>query len=216
MAVTKSESRVQACIDVALEYFTVELNQPSIQSEMTLRAILSQCIARFSAIYALDDGDRLLADAANQKRVLDTIFDSDSRAFVTEDCIFMLEHLDDHAKTTLLSQAVGGLILIFQRLSTTGSKVTPGALSRELQLFAESEERHAMLGAIASSHVLQFCYMKGEIASLIVQAIKCEEHDDVPLTTMGQERLRDGVSWVSYRPCRDMGMPWGFTIMAIN
>ncbi len=201
---------------MALGHFTLESNHPSIQSETTLKAILSRCFSQFSTIFGLEKGQKLLADPVNQRRVFDTIFDSDSRAFVTEDCLFMLEHLDDHAKATLLAQAVAGLVMVFERLRATDTELTDRIFSRELQLFSECEERHAMLTAIGSSPILESCYMKSQIADLITQAVKEETHDNLPLMTIGEERLNDGVSWVSYRPCRDMGLFGGFTIMAIN
>ncbi len=36
----------------------------------------------------------------------------------------MLEHLDGHAKATLLAQAVAGMIMVFQRLRSAGAEIT--------------------------------------------------------------------------------------------
>ena len=192
------------------------MGQPSIQSGVTLWAVLQQCFSTFSSILGLNDRRQILADSANQKRVLAAIFDSDSRAFVTEDALFMLDHIDEHAKATLLAQAVAGLVMVLRRLCSAELELAPGVLSRELRLFTESEERREMLAAIEHSPVLLSCYMKSEIADLMISAITDKHQASLPLTTIGEERLSDGISWVSYRPCRDMGMPFGFTILALN
>ena len=205
-----------ACIDATLPYFALEMGQPSTLPGYTLWSILSQCFAQFSSIFQLDDRNLVLATAANQKKFLGSIFSSDSLALVTQDSLFILDHLDGHARAMLLAQAVAGMVMVFHRLAAAGTEITSGLLSRQLRLFSESQELRGMLSAVEGSPVLKTCYVKSEIASMITRAARSEQHFQLPLTTVGEERLSDGISWVSYRPCQDMGMPWGFTIMALN
>jgi hypothetical protein len=124
--------------------------------------------------------------------------------------------LDDHDKSCLFVQAVAGMVLIFRRLSMAATVLLPSAFSRELQSFAACEQRRAALDRIGSSSLFSSCYTKAAVVDFLVAAID-EHHDTLALRTTGADLLlNDSVACVSDRPCKNMGLPWGFTIMALN
>jgi hypothetical protein len=208
-----------ASIEASLEFYIVESSRVSILPESSLLDLLSRCFAKFTRIFNIDDSHAVLSSPAALERMVDAIFDTQSRAFITENSLPMIAGLDDQAKACLLSQAIAGLVLIFRRLASSGVELSHGRLSKELQLFSESEQRQNMLEKIEGSHVLVSCATRNQLVSLLKNAVEDttrKHHDELPLSMLGEDLLNDGVAWVSDRPCRNMGLPWGFTIMAIN
>jgi hypothetical protein len=131
----------------------------------------------------------------------------------------ILAGLDDHDKSCLFVQAVAGMTLLFRRLSSVGSVLSDAIFSRELQRFAESEHRRLMLEKIGGSSLFSSCYTKSSIVDFVMAAIEEQEvvrRDRLPLSNAGEDLLSDAVAWVSDRPCKNMGLPWGFTIMTLN
>jgi len=191
----------------------------SIPQETTLFDLLRQCFDNFVNIFAIKDEDNILLDTSNLERVLSSIFDTESRAFVTEKSLRIVDGLNDHDKVCLFVQAVTGMAIVFQRLSAFEAGISQGLLSRELQLFSEKEDRHAVLDKVAGSHLLTSCYTKEEIADFlgeIVQDYTTVRPDELPRTVVGDEIAGDSDAWDIDRPCKKMGLPWGFTIMTIN
>ena len=126
--------------------------------------------------------------------------------------------LDDHDKSCLFVQAVAGMVLIFARLSTAATVLLPSVFSRELQLFAECEQRRAALEKIGGSSLFSSCYTKSDVVDFLLATIDEGHHGSQALSTAGGADLllNDSVACVSDRPCKNMGLPWGFTIMALN
>ena len=212
-------TQVPEYVEISTEYFSLDMGHLSVQPEVTLWSLLDHCFARFKAVFNFDDRAGVLQGCTALHRILDSIFDTESRAFVTEDSLPILSRLDDQAKACLLAQAIGGMILIFRRLSQAGFELSPGHFSRELQLFAESEQRRSLLAKVESSPVLGSCYLNSQVSAMITSAMEgCGQTDEeaLPLRTIGEDIFRDDAAWVSDRPCKNMGMPWGFTIMAVN
>ena len=109
--------------------------------------------------------------------------------------------------------------------------------SRELQLFAESEQRRTMLNRVVGETSLLngHCYTQEELVRFVM-ATTVEDVDDrssscsslqrgyadgsdlylLRLNAVGEDLLSESVAWVSDRSCKNMGLPWGFTIMALN
>lgn len=191
----------------------------SIPQETTLFDLLRQCFNNFVKIFAIKDEDNILLDTSNLERVLSSIFDTESRAFVTEKSLRIVDELKDHAKVCLFVQAVTGMAIVFQRLSLFEAGISQGFLSRELELFSENEDRHDVLDKVAGSHLLTSCYNNEEIVDFlgeIVQDYTTVRPDELPRTTVGEAIGGDSDAWDIDRPCKKMGLPWGFTIMAIN
>ncbi len=191
----------------------------SIPAETSLFSLLDQSFTKITGIFNLNDPYAILKEPSALERILSSIFDTTSRAFVTEKSVRILAGLDDHDKSCLYLQAVAGMVLIFQRLRSASTLLSSGLLSRELQLFAESEQRSAVLDKIGGSSLFSSCYTKTAIVDFVLAAVEEREvahHDSLSLNSTGADLLSDSVAWVSDRPCKNMGMPWGFTIMALN
>lgn len=202
-----------------MAFLSVNLGRLSIPAETSLFAILNQCFTKIKAIFNLNDPRGLLAGTTTLERILRSIFDTTSLAFVTEKSVRILRGLDNHDKLRLYVQAVAGIVLIFRRLKSTGIELSPSLLSRELQLFAESDQRHAVLDKIGGSSSFTTCRTKKSMVDFVMAAIEGRDvvhHGDLPLNAAGEDLWIDGAGWISDRPRKNMGLPWGFTIMAIN
>lgn len=195
------------------------MGRPCIPAETSLFSLLKQCFTKVVAIFNLNDPQGVLEQPSALERILTSVFDTATRAFVTEKSVQALASLDDHEKSCLFVQAVAGMVMVFRRLSAAGRELSPSLFSRELQLFAESEERHGVLDKIGGSSLFCSCYTKDCMVDFVMTAVDDREvghHDSLPLNAVGEELLSNSVAWVSDRPCKNMGLPWGFTIMAIN
>lgn len=152
--------------------------------------------------------------------MLTAIFDATTRSIVLETEPELQDRIDGQAKAILLAQAVAGLICTFRRLVRRG-EISQGVLSGELQLFSESEERRRMLEVVERSHLFGYCLSRGQVGELILTAVESggEGMGMLPSTTVGEDDVFvrcGGVEKIGGRPYQDLGLPWGFTIMAIN
>ncbi|KXX72822.1 hypothetical protein MMYC01_210306 [Madurella mycetomatis] len=175
-----------------MSFLNFDMGRLCVPAETPLFGLLGQCFDRFTAIFNLEDPCNILAESSTLERILSSI------------------------STPRLSP---GMALIFQRLGSAGRELSASLLSRELQLFSESEKRRAVLEKIVGTHLLSSCYTKNAIVEFVVEAVEGSElghYDTLPLSKAGEDLLSDGVAWVIDRPCKNMGLPWGFTIMAIN
>ncbi|KAK4040106.1 hypothetical protein C8A01DRAFT_35887 [Parachaetomium inaequale] len=211
--------KCQASIEASMDSLSLTLGRLSIPAEACLFSLLSQSFAKIRGIFNLNDPSGVLAEPSTLDRVLNSIFDTTALPLVTEKSVLIAAGLDDHDKSCLFVQAVAGMVLIFRHLSPAGTVVSASLLSRELQLFAESEQRRAALDKIGGSSLFSSCYTKAAIVDFVMAAIDEREvghHDTLALGTAGDHLLSDSVAWVSDRPCKNMGLPWGFTIMTLN
>ena len=202
-----------------MDFLNFNLGRLSIPSEACLFSLLGQCFTKMTHTFDLNDPSNILAEPATLERILNSIFDTTSAPFVTEKSVRIAAGLDDHDRSCLFVEAVAGMVLIFQRLNLAGGVISPRLLSRELQLFAESEQRRVALDKIGSSSLFSSCYTKSSIVEFLMAAIEegnVHHHDALPLSAAGEHLLNDNVAWVSDRPCKNMGLPWGFTIMTLN
>ncbi|KAK4641665.1 hypothetical protein QC761_512980 [Podospora bellae-mahoneyi] len=129
----------------------------------------------------------------------------------------LLSGLDDQAKTILYIQAVTGLVLIFEHLCTHGD-ITAGVVDRELRLFEQSKQKRSVLERIEEGGLLGECYTVEAVVEFIVGVIDEEEKEDVVNEVeIEQVATNEKVDWeMGSRPYGNMGLPWGFTIMALN
>ncbi|KAK0611200.1 hypothetical protein B0T14DRAFT_500353 [Immersiella caudata] len=215
MTTTKCQAGVKASLN-CLEF---DMGRLAVPQEKTLLSLLGRCFAAFTQIYSLEDPQEVLSKPSSLERMLCSTFDTASRVFVTETSPQVLAGLDDHDKSCLFVQAVAGMAMIFQRLNAVGQALSPSIFLRELQLFAESDQRGHMLEKIEASSLLNSCYHTGVMTDFVMAAIEDREtrhFEDLPLGRLGEDLLSDSVAWVSDRPCKTNGLPWGFTILAIN
>jgi hypothetical protein len=200
-------------------FLSVEMGHLSLPAETCLFGLLSQCFTKIKDIFHLDDPSAILAEPSTLERILNSVFDTTTLPFVTEKSIRIAAGLDDHDRSCLFVQAVAGLVLVFRHLDSAGSVLSATMLSRELQLFAESEQRRGALDRIGSSSLFTSCYTKSSIVDFVMAALDeqdVEHHDGLTLGTAGKDLSGDNAAWLSDRPCKKMGLPWGFTIMALN
>lgn len=79
-----------------------------------------------------------------------------------------------------------------------------------------------MLDRIGETSLLSHCYTKDELVSFLVAIVEDrlpgQRHADGSsgLLPLNEELLSESVAWVCARSCKNMGLPWGFTIMALN
>lgn len=208
-----------ASVEASVEFLSMSLGRLSIPADACLFSLISQCFAKIKTIFGIKDPFKILEEPSTVERILNSIFDTDSLPLVKEKTIRITAGLDDHDRSCLFTQAIAGMILIFRRLSHSGDVVSSRLLSRELQLFAESEQRRAVLDKIGSSHVFNSCYTKNAIVDFVMGVIDDQNsrlQDCFALNGAGEFLLSDNVAWVSDRPCKNMGLPWGFTIMTLN
>ncbi|KAK3388609.1 hypothetical protein B0T20DRAFT_490709 [Sordaria brevicollis] len=228
-----SVSPMQASIESATDALSIDQGYLHVPGATCLFSLLKQTLTQFATTYDVlpTSLQSLLLSQGQLERILNSIFDTSSLAFVTEQEFRIEAGLDDHDKATLFIQAVAGIAMIFERLlhaSCSSSSSIPedkiGCLfSRELQLFAESEQRRAMLDRIGHTSLLSHCYTKHELVSFLVGVVEGrlsgQKHvagSNLPLNAVGEDLLSESVAWVSDRSCKNMGLPWGFTIMALN
>jgi len=209
-----------AGVKASLNCLVFDMGRLAVPQETTLMSLLSRCFALFTNIYSLEDPQNVLSKPSSLERMLCSIFDTASRAFVTETSPRVLAGLDDHDKACLFVQAVAGMAMIFQRLNVADDQtVSSSTFLRETQLFAESDQRGHMLEKIEASSLLNSCYTASVMADFVMAAIEDREtrhYENLPLGRLGEDLLSDSVAWVSDRPCKTNGLPWGFTILAIN
>ncbi|KAK4166919.1 hypothetical protein QBC43DRAFT_11372 [Cladorrhinum sp. PSN259] len=212
--------RCQASIEASISPIQIQLGRLALPAESTIHTLLTQSYTKLTEIFNLHDPESLLSSQSTFSHILDAILDTSSRPFANPDSELILAGLDDHDKACLYLQAVVGMVLILERLKSSSSDLSAGLLARKLQLFAESKQRQAVLDAIAGSHCFSESYTRNDVVEFLVNAIQDREVDDFSLPTPSGEELLVSVgnSWdgSSERPCKNMGLPWGFTIMALN
>ncbi|KAK4143393.1 uncharacterized protein C8A04DRAFT_28816 [Dichotomopilus funicola] len=209
----------QASIEASVNSLTLTLGKLSIPAETCLFSLLNETFTKITTVFNLDDPSDVLADPANLEKILNTIFDTNSVPLVTEKSVRIAAGLDDHDRSCLFIQAVAGMVLIFQRLSQAGGPVSARLLSRELQLFGESEQRRVVLDKIGHSSAFSSCYTKDSLVRFVLEAIdtgndgQWEVLDSKPI---GERMVSEESACINDRPCKNMGLPWGFTIMTLN
>lgn len=205
-----------------MNHLSFDMGRLALPPDTTLFGLLSHCFSEFTTIMALPDPKGVLSAPSGLERMLCSIFDTASRAFVTEtspDALAGIAGLDDYDKACLFVQAIAGIAVIFQRLAATRRELSSSIFLRELQLFAESDQRSNILGKVAASSLLTSCYTASVMADFVTATMEDREtrhYENLPLGRLGEDLLSDSVAWVSDRPCKTNGLPWGFTIMALN
>jgi len=208
-----------ASIEASLSPLQIQLGRLSLPSESSLHTLLAQSFSKLTEIFNIHDPSSLLTSQSTFQHIMDSILDTTSRPFVNPNSEPILAGLDDHDKAVLYLQAVAGMVLVFERLKSCDSELSAGVLARKLRLFSESKERQSVLDAIAGSHCFSESYTRSDVVAFLVNAIEARKADEYPpVGDKEQELLGLGKdsSWESERPCKNMGLPWGFTIMALN
>jgi hypothetical protein len=196
-----------------MDHLTFSNGRVSISGDLTLWSIAMSCNSTLINNFRLNDPDGILESSDALHLMLQHIFDADTRGFFTEECYEILAGLDGLTKARMLVQAMAGMVLIFRRLSGAGTQITSRTFNRELQLFAEAEARTSVMGVIETTPVFGRCYMKSQIVDVVMDAIEGKD-GSVQLSEYDEGGM---LSWATADlPSRNMGLPWGFCIMALN
>lgn len=185
--------------------------------DVSLRTLLDQALQKIATVFNLKTAELDLSNPTTLDRILQTVFDTDTRAFLSGQASAIQDRLSSTQKDRILAKGIAAIVVIFQRLAKTGRTVTFGLLNREAQLFAESDQHSLVLDKIGRSQMFNHCYHKGQISELITSAMAPQDKADVPDLSALDDMpdLTRTATAACDRP-ENMGLPWGFTIMALN
>jgi len=191
---------------------TLNQGQASIKNDLPLWTILAQCLQKISAAFQLSDKEGVFASSSTLERLIQAIFDSHVQGFLRDDSALLFAQLESSVKAQIFAQPVAGFVAVMRRLAKAG-EVSTASFNRELQLWSEGPHRNAMLETIEQSDLFSHCYMTSQISDLILKASepKQEEHE------MTAEETEQMLTWATdLAPQRNMGLPWGFSIIPVN
>ncbi|KAL8420739.1 hypothetical protein RB594_003514 [Gaeumannomyces avenae] len=229
------DKRCRAAVDASMSFFTLDTGKVGTTSETSLLSIISQWLPEAVKTFGLGAGSSaVLLQPSAVEAMLNAVFDLDVRPLVVADDAHAAEAvaaLEPEARARLLAQAVAGVVSILHRLalavefqqqqqSGEPAEVTPAVLGRELLHFADAPARRRVLDRLDHCGGVfgGACLMKRDIAAVILAAVSCGDvHFQPPTHTPSfDDYASDGFGWSEARPASDMGVPFGFTIMALN
>lgn len=190
------------------------MGRASVEISSSVWETLVQIFDKLSQTYNLNDPEGVMSSHATLQRILAATFDRDELAFLTQhsQALDLLDDsLDGITRAHVLAQAIAGMVTILESVTATGRQVDASLVANETRHFAESEHRRRIADMIENSHVFARCYDRSQITNLILRAV---EDKEVPQW----ETLIDDnqIGWASELPSRNMGLPWGFSILALN
>ncbi|KAF4981847.1 hypothetical protein FZEAL_2426 [Fusarium zealandicum] len=209
-----SVSAVNAVIDV----FAIEQGHVTIPNDLCPLEALFSTLSKISAVFNLDMCAEVDLNCRKiLHRILQSIFDTETQSFLEQETSEIFAHLSSKQKARILAQAIATFTILFQRLAQTGQTVSYGVLNREAQLFAESDQRAMMQGAIEENPVFEDCAKKSDIADAILAAIDAEESPATQQPLAVDDKFDFAFSpSAAVDHSKNMGLPHGLTIMAIN
>ncbi|TKW50471.1 hypothetical protein CTA1_5526 [Colletotrichum tanaceti] len=202
-------------IDSTMSHFAVSMGRASVQNNVSLWTTLSQCYGEIAKTFNLQDPEGILSTPESISKVVHATFDHDEHGLIERDSSSMANHLDDATKAHMLAQAVAGTVAFFRELASHHRRgpVTQAGFDREVRRFAGCELRSAMIRTIAESRLFGRCYTKSQIADLIAAAVEGKVNG---AEFASEDEYQNAIGWATELPARNMGLPWGFSIMAIN
>ncbi|KPM41059.1 hypothetical protein AK830_g5476 [Neonectria ditissima] len=206
-------------VNAAVEIFAINEGHASIPADQCPLEVLFSTLQKISATFKLDvDPELDLNCRKTLHRILQAVFDSDTQGFLEQETTSeVFAHLDAPQKARILAQAIAAATIIFQRLAETGRTITYGLLNREAQLFAESDQRALMQDAIEESPIFEQCKVKGDLSEAIKEAMQAEEAPSTPQPFASDDKVDFTFSSsAGHERPKNMGLPFGFTIMSIN
>ncbi|KAK7432235.1 hypothetical protein QQZ08_001180 [Neonectria magnoliae] len=205
-------------VNAAVDIFALKQGHASIPNDRCPLEVLFSTLQKISSTFNLDvDPELDLNCRKTLHRILQAVFDTDTQGFLEQETSDIFAHLDSPQKARILAQAIAAATIIFQRLAETGRTVTYGILNREAQLFAESDQRALMQDSIEESPVFEQCELKSDISEAIKEAMQAEESPSTPQPFASDDKLDFMFSPnAGHERPKNMGLPFGFTIMSIN
>ncbi|KAF4453269.1 hypothetical protein F53441_3999 [Fusarium austroafricanum] len=205
-----------AAVNAAISIFTIDQGHVTIPSDLCPLDALSSILRNISSVFELDVcADLDLTCRNSLHRILQSIFDTNTQ-LVLEQESEIFAGLSSKQKARILAQAIAAFTVIFQRLAQTGEKVNYGVLNREAQLFTESDQRELIQSLIEGDDVFENCQKKDDIAEAIIIAIDADEDAATPQPVAADDKQDFTFSPSAAQEHKNMGVPWGFSIMAIN
>ncbi|KAF6834883.1 hypothetical protein CMUS01_05966 [Colletotrichum musicola] len=204
-------------VEKTLSHFTLSMGQASVQNNVSMWMTLSQCYDEIAKTFALPDPEFILSLPSSISAVVHATFDHEAHGLVEPGSSSMLDGLDDVTKAHMLAQAVAGMVAFFRRLAAhhdhAYAPVTRESFDREVSRFAGCELRAAMIRKVEESRIFGRCYVKSQIAELVMDAVEGKVTD---AEFSSEDEYQNAIGWATELPARNMGLPWGFTIMALN
>ena len=197
--------------------FSINLGHAAIPEDTNLWSLVVAAMTVMSKFFSLIDPSGVLSSSASLEQILQTIFPPCQLAFFSpQEHTDMPSCLQESERALLLAQAICAIIVVFARLEDSGKEICQGLLSKELQLLSEDDQLRILMNNLENCHVFGKCFMKTQLEDAMMDAITAaRRHDtqlpDVNLGADAQHGIR-----MSEIPARNMGLPWGFTIMSIN
>ncbi|SPN99216.1 uncharacterized protein DNG_02253 [Cephalotrichum gorgonifer] len=218
--------KAKATIAALSTTFTTDHHHASISPNLTLWSAIQTAYKTTQSTFSLPQDSSLpLSSPSSPALVIDAIFDTDAKLFFDSHSQ-LVSSLPPTSKAALLAQAIAGLVLFFERLGSEleGEEVVTDVLfARELEAFRASEERRAALGAVEASDVWGSCCGGAEEIAGVVMGVVERAGDEFELAGMLEEGGAAAGGWEDGampgfevgRP-RNMGLPWGFSILPVN
>jgi hypothetical protein len=206
-----------AAVNAAIDVFTIDQGHVTIPNDLCPLDALSSILRNISSVFELDVCPELNLTCRDiLHRILQSIFDTNTQLVLEQETSEIFAHLSSKQQARILAQAIAAFTVVFQRLAQTGEKVNYGVLNREAQLFAESDQRALMQGLIEGDNVFEECRKKSDIAEAILAAIDADEDAATPQPVAADDKHDFVFSPSAALEHKSMGVPWGFSIMAIN
>ncbi|KAF5017296.1 hypothetical protein F66182_10794 [Fusarium sp. NRRL 66182] len=207
-----------SAVDAAVQVFAIEQGHVAIPNDLCPLDALSNILHTISSVFKLNVCPNLDLNCRDTlHRILQSIFDTNTQSFLEQETSEIFAHLSSKQKARILAQAIAAVTIIFQRLAETGQQVSWGVFNREAQLFAESDQRALMQSAIEGDRVFEDCQRKNDIAEAILAAIDADRDPATPQPVACDDKLDFMFSpSAALEHSKNMGVPWGFSIMAIN
>ncbi|RSM12313.1 hypothetical protein BHE90_008647 [Fusarium euwallaceae] len=206
-----------SAVNAAIEVFTIEEGHVTIPNDLCPLEALFSTLRKVSSVFNLDICSEVDLNCRKiLHRLLQSIFDTNTQSFLEQETSEIFAHLSAKQKARILAQAIATFTILFQRLAEAGEKVTYGVLNREAQLFAESEQRTMMQDAIEGNPIFEDCQRKSDIADAILAAIDADESPASPQLVAADDKVDFTFSPGAALEHKNMGVPWGFTVMALN
>lgn len=207
-----------ATIAALTTHFTTKNNTASIAPTLTLWAAIQTAYTTARNTFLLQEDATLpLSSPSAGTHIINAVFDTDAQLLFTGPHATLFASLAPAAKARLLAQGIAGIVLFLRGLGETaeaeGGPVTATLFARELELFRVSEERGAVLDAVDDSHVWEGCAAKEDITRAITRAV--ESADDEVEVVGEVEGVGALFGFEIGRP-KNMGLPWGFSILPVN
>lgn len=199
-----------------MSVFSVTMGKASVQITVSVWETLSQTYGKLVKTYNLDDPQGVLSKPETLQGLLEATFDHDELAILTkhsQDLGILDDSLDDITRAHVLAQAIAGIVTVLEHIASSRRQVDQYLVSEEIQHFAESSHRQRIQDTIEGSRVFGRCYDRSQIANLILRAV--EDKEVAKWDSLADDE-QAAIGWASELPSRNMGLPWGFTILALN